>query len=65
MIVGVVCLLAYKDNIKRLLINLFHKEDDHDSINDIDMAARNFDTIVDESMRTDATVCDMYVSIKF
>ena len=64
-IVGVVCLLAHKYNIKRLLINLFYKVDDQDSNNDIDMATRNFDVIVDESMRRNATVCGMYVSIKF
>ena len=65
MIVGVVCLLAHiiKRNIKRLLINLFYKVDNQDSNNDIDMPARNFDIIVDESMRRNATVCDMYVSI--
>ena len=65
MIVGVVCLLAYKGNIKRLLINLFHKVDYHNSNNDIDMPTRNFDVIVDESMRKNATVCGMYVSILF
>ena len=65
MVVGVVCLLAYKSNIKKLLINLFHTVDDHDSNNDIDMTIRNFDIIVDESMRNNATVCGMYVIIKF
>ena len=63
MVIGVVCLLAYKGNIKHFLINLFHKEDDHDLNNNIEMPTRNFDIIVDESMRRNATVCGMYVSI--
>ena len=63
MVVGVMCLLAYKGNIKRLIINLFHKENGHDLNNNIEMPIRNFDIIVDESMRKNATVCGMYVSI--
>ena len=65
LVVGVVCLLAYKGSIKSLFINLFHKVDDHDSNNNIDMPTRNFDITVDETMRTNATVCGMYVSIQF
>ena len=63
MVIGVVCLLAYKSNIKHFLINLLYKENDHDLNNDIEMPTRNFDIIVDESMRKNATVCAMYVSI--
>ena len=63
MVIAVVCLLAYKGNIKCFLINLFHKESDHVLNNNIDMHTRNFDIIVDESMRKNATVCGMYVSI--
>ena len=63
MVVGIMCLLAYMGNIKHFLINLFHKEDDHDLNNNIEMSTRNFDIIVNESMRKNATVCAMYVSI--
>ena len=63
MVIGVMCLLAYKGNIKHFLINLFHKEDDHDLNNNTEVPIRTFDIIVDESMRKNATVCAMYVSI--
>ena len=63
MVIGVVCLLAYKGNIKHFLMHLLHKENDHGLNNNIEMPTRNFDIIVDESMRKNATVCGMYVSI--
>ena len=59
MIVGVMCLLAYKGTIKRVLMNLFNKVDDEDSNNNIEMPTRNFDLIIDNSMRKNATVCHM------
>ena len=59
MIVGVMCLLAYRESIKRVLMNLFNKVDDEDSNNNIEMPTRNFDLIIDDSMRKNATVCRM------
>ena len=59
MIVGVMCLLAYKGTVKRVLMNLFNKVDDEASNNNIEMPTRNFDLIIDDSMRKNATVCRM------
>ena len=59
MIVGVMCLLAYKGTVKRVLMNLFNKVDDEVPNNNIEVPARNFEVIVDDSMRKNATVCHM------
>ena len=57
-IVGVVYLLACKDKIKGIFAKLFTRVDDHEFDN-TEMAARNFDVIVDENMRQNATICAM------
>ena len=59
MIVSVMCLLAYKETIKRVLMNLFNNVDDEDSNNNNEVLPRNFEVIVDDSMRKNATVCRM------
>ena len=58
-IVGVMCLLAYKGTVKRVLMNLFIKVDDEDPNNNIEGLTRNFDIIIDDSMRKNVTVCHM------
>ena len=50
-IVGAMCLLAYKDCIKRVVINLFKKENVDNLNNSIEMPKRKFDNIVDNSVR--------------
>ena len=57
-IVGVVYLLACKGNIKEIFAKLFNRVDDH-NFDNTEVAARNFDVIVDESMRQNATICAM------
>ena len=57
-IVGVVYLLACKGNIKEIFAKLFNRVDDH-NFDNTEMAAKNFDVIVDESMRQNATICAM------
>ena len=57
-IVGAVYLLACKGNIKGIFAKLFNRVDDH-KFDSTEMAARNFDVIVDESMRQNATICTM------
>ena len=59
MIVCVMCLLAYKGTVKRVLMNLFNKVVDEAPNNNIEMPTRNFEIIVDDSMRKNATVCCM------
>ena len=57
-IVGVVYLLACKGNIKEIFAKLFSRVDDH-KFDNTEVAARNFDVIVDESMRQNAIICAM------
>ena len=57
-IVGAVYLLACKGNIKGIFAKLFNRVDNH-KFDNTEMAARNFDVIVDESMRQNATICAM------
>ena len=59
MIVGAMCLLAYRVTIKSVVMNLFNKVYDDDSNNNHEVPTRNFDIIVDDSMRRNATVCGM------
>ena len=56
--IGMVYLLACKGNIKGIFTKFFNKVDDH-KFDNTEMAARNFDVIVDESMRQNATICAM------
>ena len=57
-VVGIVYLLACKGNIKGILAKFFNRVDAHEFDN-IEMPARNFDIIIDESMRQNATICAM------
>ena len=60
-LVGVVYLLAYKNAIKAFFVKVFNKVDNHESNanNSNEMSTRNFDVIVDESMRKNATICSV------
>ena len=53
------CLLIHKGTIKRCFTKLFKKLDTQDPNNNIEMTSNNFDIVVDERMRRNATICDM------
>ena len=58
-IVGVACLLTHKGTIKRHFMKLFKKLDNQDPNTNVEMFSTNFDIIIDDSMRVNATICDM------
>ena len=60
----IMALYLHNDHLKRLVMSR-RPEDDLPSCSNVthdDIALRNFDLIVDDGVRQNATICDMYVS---
>ena len=53
----VITLYLHKDDLKKIITHFIHKDEPPNSNNEIPM--KEFDKIVDDSTRTNVTVCDM------
>ena len=60
MIVSWFFLLVVKDNLKKIIKYFTFKHETPNSSNDVnEVPMREFDLIVDDSMRINATICDI------
>ena len=59
---GMTCFL-HKHNLKKIITHFNFRNRSHNSSNDVnnnnEMPMREFDLIVDDSMRNNATICDI------